>query len=120
MSYQPNSNYGGAPVAPNSTLAVVSLVTAILGFTFLPVIGSIVAVITGIMARREIRESNGMLSGDGLATAGLVLGWIGVAMTVLGLCIAGVIIGLPLCLIPLGLAVEGNNWLLPGLFMLLF
>ena len=38
------------------------------------------------MAKGEIRNSGGTLSGDGLATAGLVLGYIGIGLTVLGIC----------------------------------
>ena len=45
-----------AHLLPTSTLAIVSLVSAILGFTFVPVIGTIVALITGYMARNETRS----------------------------------------------------------------
>jgi len=69
-----------------STLAIVSLVSGIVSWFLLPLIGSIVAVITGHMAKREIRESLGKLSGDGLATAGLVLGYLQLALIVLGIC----------------------------------
>jgi hypothetical protein len=83
---------------PASSMAIISLISGVLGLTLLPVVGSIAAVITAILARREIRESAGALGGDGLATAGLVLGWIGVALTVIGLCVFGVLVALPLCL----------------------
>lgn len=59
-----------------STLAIVSMITGILGWTFLPVVGSLAAVITGHLAKKEIREGNGLLSGSGMATAGLILGYI--------------------------------------------
>ena len=61
--------------APNSQMALISLIAGILGWTILPGIASIVAIVTGHMAKREIRESNGALGGDGLATIGLVLGF---------------------------------------------
>lgn len=96
MSY-PNSSSGTPYTAPTSNMALVSLIAGILGLTFLPVAGSIVAVITGYMARKEIQESSGALSGDGMATVGLVLGWIGIALMVIGLCVAGVIVLIPLC-----------------------
>ncbi len=70
-----------------STLAIVSLITGILGWTLLPFISSIVAVITGHMAKKEIRESGGNMSGDGMATAGLILGY-----TMIGLAILGIIL----------------------------
>ena len=57
----------------NSTLAIVSLVAGLAGWTILPVLGSIVADITGRVAKNEIRESMGLLGGENMATAGLVL-----------------------------------------------
>jgi hypothetical protein len=73
-------------VLPTSTLAIVSLVSAILGFSFVPVIGTIVALVTGYMARNETRAIPPRVSGDGLATAGIVMGWIQVALMVIGIC----------------------------------
>lgn len=99
--------------APTSSTATISLIAGILGLTLFPIIGSIVAVITGMMARREIRETEGALGGEGVATAGLILGWIGVAMLVLGLCIAGVAFGIPLCAALFALGVENANLLVP-------
>lgn len=58
-----------------STLAIVSLVAGILGWTLAPWIGSLVAIITGHMARSEIRRDPDNVEGDGLAIAGLILGW---------------------------------------------
>lgn len=112
---------GGVPYSvPTSSMAVISLVAGVLGISFFPLIGSIVAVIIGPMAKREIRESHGALGGEGLATAGIVLGWIGIAFSVVGLCIAGAVLAIPLCLIPFGIFREGMNFLAPVLFTLLF
>lgn len=73
-------------ILPTSTLAIVSLVSAILGFTIVPVIGTIVALITGYMARGETRSIPPRASGDGLATAGIIMGWVQVALFVIGIC----------------------------------
>ena len=73
-------------VLPSSTLAIVSLVSAILGFTFMPVIGTIVALITGYMARSETRSVPPRASGDELATAGIIMGWVQVGLFVIGIC----------------------------------
>ena len=73
-------------VLPTSTLAIVSLVSAILGFTFVPVIGTIVALITGYMARSETRSVPPRASGDGMATAGIIMGWVQVGLFVIGIC----------------------------------
>jgi hypothetical protein len=51
------------------------------GFVIFPVVLSIVAIVLGRSAKREIAERPG-LGGAGLATAGIVLGWVGVALTV--------------------------------------
>ena len=80
------------PVIPNSTLAIASLILGILGWTFLPIIGAIIAVITGHMAKSEIKRSRGQLAGDGMATAGLILGYASIA---LGLCACAVIMLFP-------------------------
>jgi len=70
------------PTKPTSTTAVVALVSGILGWTFVPVLGSLLAIICGHMARAEIKRSNGEIEGDGMALAGLILGWASVAMAV--------------------------------------
>ena len=80
-------------IRKTSNLAITSLVSGILGWTLLPFLGAIVAVITGHMARSEIRRSNGALDGDGLAVAGLVMGWISLALVVLGLFILFAFLG---------------------------
>jgi hypothetical protein len=75
------------PAKPNSTLAIVSLIAGILGFIqVVPLIGPLVAVITGHMAKSEIKKSNGALGGDGMATAGLILGYIPLVLSILCLC----------------------------------
>ena len=65
-----------------SAMAIISLVSGILGWTLLPFLGSIVAVITGHMARSEIRRAPDRLDGDGMAIAGLILGYASIAMAI--------------------------------------
>jgi hypothetical protein len=79
---------------PTSGLAIASLVLAVGGLTILPLVGSIVAIILGYMARNDIRRRPGEVSGDGIAMAGIVLGWIAVGLSVLGLLLFG---GLAVC-----------------------
>lgn len=80
----PQTNYN---VLPTSTMAIVSLIAGIAGFSFLPAIGTIVALITGYMARNETRAVPPTASGDGLATAGIIMGWIQVGLFILGICL---------------------------------
>jgi hypothetical protein len=72
-----------------SGMAIASLVMGIAGWTVLPLIGSVLAIIFGYMARNDIRQRPDELEGDGLALAGLVLGWIAVGLSVLLLCLGG-------------------------------
>lgn len=91
------------PVLPSSTLATVSLIAGIAGFTFLPLIGSIVALFTGYAARQETRSVPMKASGDGLATAGIVMGWVQIGLLVVGLCCFAVYF-----LLIVGLAAQGG------------
>jgi uncharacterized protein DUF4190 len=68
--------------------AIASLILSIIGAG----IGSILAVIFGRKAIREIDASGGTQTGRGIAKAGIIIGWIGIAFTVLVL--VGVVIAL--------------------------
>jgi hypothetical protein len=84
---QPNLNQANNfDVLPSSTLAIVSLIAGILGFFGLPIIGSIVAIWAGYTARQETRAVPPRASGDGMATAGIVMGWIQVGLVVVAIC----------------------------------
>ena len=82
--------------APTNTMAILSLVAGIAGLSLLPFVGSVVAVILGPIAKRDIAASAGAQTGEGLATAGTILGWVGIGLTVLGVCLIGVLVLLPL------------------------
>lgn len=76
------------PTGPQtSTLAIVSLVAGILTWLIVPVLGAIAAIVTGHMARNEIRKSPEPLTGNGLATAGLVLGYGQIILLVIPICL---------------------------------
>jgi hypothetical protein len=81
-----------------NTMAILSLVAGIAGLSVVPFIGSVAAVILGPIAKREIAASGGAQGGEGLATAGTILGWVGIGLTVLGLCLTAVLVILPLML----------------------
>jgi hypothetical protein len=98
---------------PNSTTAIISLVAGILGLTFFPLMGSVVALITGSMATKEILQSGGTVGGESMARIGILLGWIGIGLAVLGICIAGVFLVIPLCIVALGLSSGEWGMVLP-------
>jgi len=86
-----------APTVPISGLAIASLILGIGGLTVLPLLGSIVAIILGIMARNDIRQRPHEVSGDGIALAGIVLGWIAVGLAVLSFVVFGALGACSLC-----------------------
>jgi len=70
--------------ARTSTMAVLSLVFGIVCWLALPFIGALAAVICGHSARGEIRRAPpGTIEGDGMALAGLILGWVHLILFVL-------------------------------------
>jgi predicted acyltransferase len=70
--------YGAAGPPKTDGSAVAALVCGIVGiFCFIP---AIVAIVLGATAGRRIDQSNGQLMGKGMATAGLVLGIVGVVL----------------------------------------
>ncbi len=81
------------PPRQTSSLAIVSLVSGLLGWTLVPLIGSIVAIITGHMARSEIRRAPDRMEGDGLALAGLILGYTMLVLGTIGIILALVFFG---------------------------
>jgi hypothetical protein len=77
--------YGAAP--STNGFAVASLVLGIVGFGCC--VGSILALVFGYMARNQIDQSAGRQTGRGLATAGIVLGWVACGLTVVYLIVMG-------------------------------
>jgi hypothetical protein len=91
-----------------NTLAIVSMVAGIVGWVAIPLLAHIVAVVTGHMARGQIRGSAGAEDGDAFALIGLVLGYLGL----IGGCIVALLVvlvfgGLAAFLGAVGLAGAG-------------
>ncbi len=73
---------GAAPPA-TSGKAVASMVCSIAGLFMCLFVGQIAGLILGYMARNEIRASGGALTGEGFATAGIIVGWVGIVIDIL-------------------------------------
>ena len=72
---------GGRAVTKSTNgMAVASMVLGILWIWW---IGSILALVFGYRGKKQIDQSNGAQSGRGMAIAGIVLGWVGIATLVL-------------------------------------
>ena len=65
-----------------SGLAIASLVCGIGAWFVAFCVGALAAIILGHMARAEIRRSAGRIEGDGMALAGLILGYVNLAVFV--------------------------------------
>ena len=73
--------YGGPPQKTNG-LAIASLICSCAGLLVVPLI---VGVVFGFVARAQIKQSQGAQRGDGLAIAGIVVGFGWAALIVLGI-----------------------------------
>ena len=78
------------PPAETSRLAIASLATGIGTWFILPLVGAIAAVVTGHLAKKQIRRNPERLTGTGLATAGLVLGYAQLGAVLLIAIMAGI------------------------------
>jgi hypothetical protein len=59
---------------------VFAILSLVLSLIWIGGLGSVGAVVLGHMAKRQIADSEGQQRGDSLATAGLVIGYIGIAL----------------------------------------
>ena len=78
----PDGSWVQVAGARSSGKATAALVMGILGLLFCPLVCSVLALVFGYQSRREMDASGGRLGGRGNATAGIVLGWIGLAIMV--------------------------------------
>jgi hypothetical protein len=89
------------PIRTTSTTAIISLIFGILCWVAIPFIGAIVAIICGHVARGEIKRSApGSIDGDGMAIAGLILGYAHLALFIIAMMLIFGVLG--------GLAVFGH------------
>jgi hypothetical protein len=78
-SGQQTGGYGYQSTRGTNGLAVASLVLGIAQI-FICIIGGVLALVFGYIARRQIDESGGTQGGRGMAVAGIILGWIGIGL----------------------------------------
>ncbi|WP_426308727.1 DUF4190 domain-containing protein [Cellulosimicrobium sp. E-16] len=79
----PAGAYGAPPYYPKNSLAIWSLVLGIAAFVLsCGFVTGIPAVIVGNAAKRAVAE--GQADNDGMATAGIILGWVAIGLSVVG------------------------------------
>lgn len=92
MSYTPPPppppGPGGYAVPQNNQKALWSMILGILSLVCCGLLAGIPALILGNSAQKEIAASGGMQTGEGMAKAGVILGWISIALSILGLIFA--------------------------------
>jgi hypothetical protein len=67
-------------VMRQTTTSGMAIASMVMGLLWMYWIGSVLAICFGYAAKREIRRNPGRIEGQGMATAGIVLGWIGIGM----------------------------------------
>lgn len=98
-----HGQYGPGPgsLPSNNGKATASLITGISTLVLSPCCGmgivGVVAVVLGVKARREIRDSGGFQSGDGMALAGIVTGAL------------AILVGIATVVLIVGLIATGNG-----------
>jgi NADH:ubiquinone oxidoreductase subunit 3 (subunit A) len=83
-----SQHYYPDPPLPVNSLAIASMVLGFSSYFVLPVVGAIAAVVTGHMAKQEIKANPYRYSGEGFATAGLIMGYAHLALTLIFLVFA--------------------------------
>lgn len=80
---QPAQTWAPAGPARTNGYALAALILGIAGFVVIPLIGHILAIVFGYTGKGQIDRSGGVEEGRGMAVAGIVLGWIGIALSVI-------------------------------------
>ena len=80
---QPPPAAYAAPEPVSSGTNGFAIASLVLGILWISWIGSILALVFGYIAKSQINRSGGAQGGRGLAIAGIVLGWIGIATLIL-------------------------------------
>ncbi len=85
MSWQQYQQQNPYQPPATSGAATASLVLGICGLVVCPLVCSVLAIVYGKRAQREIAAANGRLGGESYASAGIITGWIGLGLCALGI-----------------------------------
>jgi hypothetical protein len=73
--------YGFSPVPKTNGLAIAAMVCSF--FFWLYGIGAVLGIVFGFIARSQIKRSGGMQQGKGMALAGIIIGFAGIAIGII-------------------------------------
>jgi len=79
----PRDDVHDYPRPRQSGKAVASLIGSLAGLVGCLFVGPVAGLVLGYQATRDIRASQGRLTGQAFATAGIVIGWFGIARDLL-------------------------------------
>ena len=80
---QQPQTYAPGPVVQQTRTNGLAVASLVLGIVWLYGVGSVLALVFGYIGKSQIDQSGGQQTGRGLAIAGIVLGWVGVAGVVI-------------------------------------
>ena len=72
--------HAAAATPRRSGKALASVICGVIGLFLVPLVLPVAAIVLGVMARREIENGHGRVTGIGMAMAGIMLGVAGVAI----------------------------------------
>jgi Domain of unknown function (DUF4190) len=115
-NYCPQCVAKGVPYQTSTSTNALAIISLIFGIVSIPtafcygcgIIFAIVAIITGLIARSQIKQSGGRQGGDGLALAGLIIGALVAALAIIGVLCYGVFMAIVL----VTSSASGNSFLI--------
>ena len=86
----PGQSYGYTGVPKNNGLAIAAMVCSF--FFWIYGLGAILGIIFGFIARSQIKKSNGTQRGEGMALAGIIIGFIGIVIGIILIIVVVVVV----------------------------
>lgn len=82
----PKRTYAPLPPHESASTSGFAVASLVLGLLYLCGLGSLLAILFGVLGLNQIGSSNGRLTGRGIALAGITLGLIGVVIQIIIMC----------------------------------
>jgi hypothetical protein len=84
------TSYGYTGVPKNNGLAIAAMVCSF--FFWIYGLGAILGIVFGFIARSQIKKSNGTQRGEGMALAGIIIGFAGIVIGIIVIIIVAVVV----------------------------
>jgi hypothetical protein len=88
--YPATGNAGNTGVPKNNGLAIAAMVCSF--FFWIYGLGAILGIVFGFIARSQIKKSNGTQRGEGMALAGIIIGFAGIVIGIIVIVIVAVVV----------------------------